>query len=193
MSSQANSAAPLLQASGLEISFGGVKAADGVNLTVHEGEFVAIIGPNGSGKTTFLNICTGYLKPSRGQVFLAGRDITQLPPRSIARQGIARAFQIPQLFTDHSLIDNLMLSIAARHGIWQALSPLDRPEYRAEAMEILELLGLAAHADTLTGTLPEGLRKLVHPEDSERLARYHSARTAGEDQRCTITVKAPGQ
>ncbi|MCB1404282.1 MAG: ATP-binding cassette domain-containing protein, partial [Rhodobacteraceae bacterium] len=109
MSSQATSAAPLLQASGLEISFGGVKAADGVNLTVHEGEFVAIIGPNGSGKTTFLNICTGYLKPSRGQVFLAGRDITQLPPRSIARQGIARAFQIPQLFTDHSLIDNLML------------------------------------------------------------------------------------
>lgn len=161
MSTVTSSATPLLRASGLEISFGGVKAADGVNLTVHEGEFVAIIGPNGSGKTTFLNICTGYLKPAKGQVFLAGRDITQLPPRSIARQGIARAFQIPQLFTDHSLVDNLMLSIAARHGIWQAFQPLDRPDYRAEAMEILDLLGLSAHADTLTGTLPEGLRKLA--------------------------------
>ncbi len=152
---------PLLQASDLEIAFGGVRAADGVNLTVNAGEFVAIIGPNGSGKTTFLNICTGYLKPTRGSVRLDGRDITRLPPRTIARQGIARAFQIPQLFTDHSLIDNLMLSIAARRGIWQALKPLDRPAYRAEAMDLLELLGLAKHADALTGTLPEGLRKLA--------------------------------
>jgi branched-chain amino acid transport system ATP-binding protein len=152
---------PLLQASDLEIAFGGVRAADGVNLTVNAGEFVAIIGPNGSGKTTFLNICTGYLKPTRGTVRLEGRDITHLPPRTIARQGIARAFQIPQLFTDHTLIDNLMLSIAARRGIWQALRPLDRPEYRAEAMELLQLLGLEKSAGAMTGTLPEGLRKLA--------------------------------
>lgn len=153
--------APLLEARDLAIAFGGVRAADGVSLTVNAGEFVAIIGPNGSGKTTFLNICTGYLKPSAGTVRLEGRDITRLPPRTIARQGIARAFQIPQLFTDHSVIDNLMLSIAARRGIWQALRPLDDAETRAEALALLALLGLEDHADAITGTLPEGLRKLA--------------------------------
>lgn len=158
---QSNTPSALLEARDLEIAFGGVKAADGVSLTVNEGEFVAIIGPNGSGKTTFLNICTGYLKPTRGTVRLAGRDITRLQPRAIARQGIARAFQIPQLFTDHTLIDNLMLSIAARRGIWQALTPLDRPAYRDEAMDLLQLLGLEKHAHTLSGTLPEGQRKLA--------------------------------
>ena len=152
---------PLLEARDLEIAFGGVRAADGVSLTVNAGEFVAIIGPNGSGKTTFLNICTGYLKPTRGTVRLEGRDITRLPPRTIARQGIARAFQIPQLFTDHSVIDNLMLSIAARRGIWQALRPLDRPDIRAEALELLDLLGLSGQAEAIAGTLPEGLRKLA--------------------------------
>lgn len=152
---------PLLVAQDLAIAFGGIKAADGVSLTVHEGEFVAIIGPNGAGKTTFLNLCTGYLKPDRGTVHLAGREITRLPSRAIARHGIARAFQIPQLFTDHTLMDNLLLAIAARAGIWQGQRPLDRPAYRAEAFEILELLGLRDHAGTLASALPEGLRKLA--------------------------------
>lgn len=151
----------LLEARDLEISFGGIKAADGVSLTVNESEFVAIIGPNGSGKTTFLNICTGYLKPKRGSVHLHGRDITKLQPRAIARQGIARAFQIPQLFTEHTLIDNLLMSIAARRGIWQPLNPLDRPDYRAEAEELMQLLGLQDYAEAMAGTLPEGIRKLA--------------------------------
>ncbi|WP_324754089.1 ABC transporter ATP-binding protein [Roseovarius sp. Pro17] len=152
---------PLLEAKGLEVAFGGVRAADNVNLQIHKGEFVAIIGPNGSGKTTFLNLCTGYIRPVAGEVLLDGRSITSMAPRKIARQGIARAFQIPQLFTEHTVIENLMLSIAARRGIWQALAPLDRPDYRAEAMELLELLELADHAEVATGTLSEGLRKLA--------------------------------
>jgi len=155
------SARPLLRAEGLEISFGAIKAADGVDFSLAKGEFVAIIGPNGAGKTTFLNLVTGYLKPHRGEVWLDGRSITRMAPRRIARAGIARAFQIPQLFTDHSVIDNVMLAIAAREGIWQALRPLDRRLYRDEAMEVLELLGLADHAETITGTLPEGRRKLA--------------------------------
>ena len=152
---------PLLIARDLEVAFGGVKAADGVNLTINEGEFVAIIGPNGSGKTTFLNLCTGYVRPLAGEVILRDMPITSLPPRRIARQGIARAFQIPQLFTDQTVLENVMLAIAAHRGIWQALNPLDRPDYRAEAMELLDLLGLAEQAGTLAGTLPEGLRKLA--------------------------------
>lgn len=152
---------PLLDVKGLEISFGGVRAADNVNLEIQKGEFVAIIGPNGSGKTTFLNLCTGYLRPVAGTVLLNGRSITNVAPRKIARQGIARAFQIPQLFTEHTVIENLMLSIAARRGVWQAFAPLDRPDIRAEAMELLELLDLSGHAEVSTGTLPEGLRKLA--------------------------------
>mgnify|MGYP005849471641 CR=1 FL=1 len=153
--------APLLRAEGLEIAFAGVKAADGVDLSIHEGEFLAIIGPNGSGKTTFLNICTGYLRPARGEVYLDGAPITGLSPRRIARRGIARAFQIPQLFVDQTLLDNVMLSVAARHGPFEALRPLARATYRSEAMELLDLFGLAAQAGQVTGTLPEGLRKLA--------------------------------
>jgi len=152
---------PLLKAEGLEVAFDGVKAADGVNLEINEGEFLAIIGANGSGKTTFLNLCTGYIRPNAGDVYLDGRPITQMGPRRIARQGIARTFQIPQLFTDQSLIANVMLSIAARRGVWDALISLDRQAYRDEALELLELLGLEQHAQSVTGTLPEGLRKLA--------------------------------
>ncbi|GGA59227.1 ABC transporter ATP-binding protein [Nitratireductor aestuarii] len=152
---------PLLKAENLEISFHGVKAADGVNLEINEGEFLAIIGPNGAGKTTLLNLCTGYLKPSAGHVYLDGKQITHLSPRQIAKRGIARAFQIPQLFTDHRVIDNVMLSNAARLNLWQMLSPLDRPRYRDEAMELLRMFNLADHANDLASTLPEGRRKLL--------------------------------
>jgi branched-chain amino acid transport system ATP-binding protein len=152
---------PLLKAENLEISFHGVKAADGVNLEINEGEFLAIIGPNGSGKTTLLNLCTGYLKPTAGEVYLDGKPITRLAPRAIAKRGIARAFQIPQLFADHTVIENVMLSIAARLNFWQMLTPLDRPRYRDEAMELLQMFNLEGHADDIASTLPEGRRKLL--------------------------------
>ena len=152
---------PLLEARDLHVAFAGVTAADGINLTIHEGEFLAIIGPNGSGKTTFLNLCTGYVRPLGGEVFLDGRPITRLAPRAIARRGIARAFQIPQLFTEQSLIDNLMLSIAARRGIFDGWRPLARREHRDEALDLLALFGLTPQAHALASTLPEGLRKLA--------------------------------
>ncbi len=151
----------LLSVRGIEVSFAGVKAADNVTLSINRGDFTAIIGANGSGKTTFLNICTGYVKPQAGAVYLEGRDITALPPRDIAQQGIARSFQIPQLFTDQTVRENLMLSIAAREGIFQGFTPLDRREYREEADVFLALVGLESVADSLAGTLPEGKRKLA--------------------------------
>ncbi len=151
----------LLEAKNLHITFGAVKAANGVNLHIDEGEFLAIIGPNGSGKTTFLNLCTGYIRPSEGEVTLDGKPITRLPPRIIARKGIARAFQIPQLFLDQTVLANLMLAIASREGIWQAGKALDRPAYRDEAKALLAMFNLADCAPTLASTLPEGRRKLV--------------------------------
>ena len=151
----------LLEAKNLHITFGAVKAANGVNLHIDEGEFLAIIGPNGSGKTTFLNLCTGYIRPSEGEVTLAGKPITRLPPRTIARKGIARAFQIPQLFLDQTVLTNLMLAVASREGVWQAVRALDRPAYRNEAMTLLAMFNLADCATALASTLPEGRRKLV--------------------------------
>jgi branched-chain amino acid transport system ATP-binding protein len=152
---------PILSVRDLHVNFGGVKPADGVELDIHAGEIVAIIGPNGSGKTTFINLCTGYVNPARGSVLFDGQPITNLPPRKIARRGIARAFQIPQLFTGHSLLENVMLAVAAQSDIWQPMGPLDRKVYREAALRILDLLALNDAADQQIAMLPEGLRKLA--------------------------------
>ena len=152
---------PLLQAKDLRVAFYGVKAADGVNLEIREGEFLAIIGPNGSGKTTFLNLCTGYLRPSSGEVYLDGEPITAMAPRTIARRGIARAFQIPQLFLDQTVRDNLMIAVAAKRGIWVPFKALGAEGRRQEAEELLALVGLDREAGQLAGALPEGRRKLL--------------------------------
>lgn len=152
---------PLLKARDLHLSFGGVKAADGVDLDIHREEFLAIIGSNGSGKTTFLNMCTGYLRPDHGEVHFDGRPITRLTPRAITRLGIARAFQLPQLFTSQNLISNVLLAVAARRGFWGGLKPLDRKEYREEAEVILELVGLSDVKDQNSAELAEGVRKLA--------------------------------
>ncbi|RNC97035.1 MAG: ABC transporter ATP-binding protein [Oricola sp.] len=151
----------LLSATDIHVAFAGVKAADGVSLSIDNEEFVAIIGPNGSGKTTFLNICTGYIKPQKGEVRLAGQPITGLAPRRIARQGIARAFQIPQLFAEHTLVENVCLAIASRQGLWGRLRPLLRSHYVDEAMELLGLLGLKDHAHRPASEMPEGVKKLA--------------------------------
>ena len=152
---------PLLRARGLTISFGGIVAASGIDLDVNEGESLAIIGPNGAGKTTFLNICTGYLRPASGSVRFLGAEITGASPRKITRLGIARAFQIPQLFTAHTVLDNLLIAAASRQlrrNPFQRLG--DIPE-RAEMLDLLRLVGCADIAGRLAGTLPEGARKLV--------------------------------
>ncbi len=151
----------LLEARGLALAFGGVRAADGVDLDVATGEILAIIGPNGAGKTTFLNMVTGYLRPQAGSIRFAGREITGAPPRRIVRLGIARSFQIPQLFTEHSVLENVALHLAAREGFWAPFRPLLAEPRRVRAMGILEGLGLAALARVRADQLDEGARKLV--------------------------------
>ncbi len=151
---------PLLEAQDLHIRFGGVVAAAGISLEVFPGEFLAIIGPNGAGKTTFLNLCTGYLRPDRGRVFFKDREITHLSPRAITRLGIARAFQIPQLFAEGSVLDNMLLALAARQGFWTR-APLQNPKREVQAQGILALLNLAEHAQLKIEEIPEGVRKLL--------------------------------
>ena len=108
----------LLSAKGLKLAFGGVKAADGIDLDVRNGEFLAIIGPNGAGKTTFINMVTGYLTPQAGEIHYDGQPLLGLAPRRLVRLGIARSFQLPQLFLEHTVAENVALAIAAREGLW---------------------------------------------------------------------------
>ncbi len=157
----AAAAAPLLSARGLRLAFGGVKAADGIDLDVMPGEFLAIIGPNGAGKTTFINMATGYLRPQAGAIEYDGQPILGLAPRAIVRRGIGRSFQLPQLFTEHTVLENAALAIAARAGIWSPLAPLLRPGYRGEAMGLLARFGLEGVADARADALNEGARKLA--------------------------------
>ena len=159
----APSAAPtaLLSTRGLSLSFGGVVAADGIDFDLMPGERLAVVGQNGAGKTTFINICTGYLKPASGQVFFAGTDVTGQSPRQITRRGVGRSFQMPQVFTEHTVRQCLMLAASAvqqRRGLWL---PLDRAVDVHEVDATLELLQLQDRAGDLAGALPEGQRKLL--------------------------------
>jgi len=151
----------LLSARGLRLAFGGVKAADGIDLDVMEGEFLAIIGPNGAGKTTFINMSTGYLKPQAGEITYRGQKLLGMSPRKIVGLGIARSFQLPQLFTEHTVLENVALAIASRDGIWVPFAPLLRHAVRAEAEEVLARFGLSALAERRGDALNEGARKLT--------------------------------
>jgi len=153
--------ASILRTVDLTKSFGMVTAADRINVEIHAGELVGIVGANGSGKTTFLNLITGYLTPEDGRIFLMGEDRTGLPPRVITRLGIARSFQIPQLYTNLSVLDSILLSLAAQAkgaGLWR---PLYRPPWMDEGMETLKRFGLEAYAQRAVSELPEGGRKLL--------------------------------
>ena len=151
----------LLSAKGIKISFGGVVAADGIDLDVHESENLAIIGPNGAGKTTFLNVSTGYLKPQAGKVSFLGRDITAQLPRAITRLGIARAFQIPQLFLDQTVIENMLMAAASLRGRPSGFKALSSLPDGDEMERLLDLVGVKPYAARKARELPEGQRKLV--------------------------------
>jgi branched-chain amino acid transport system permease protein len=127
-----------LQAVDVKRSFGGLKALDGVSLSVAPGEILGLIGPNGSGKTTMLNIIGGYYHPSEGAVLLDGEDISKLHPSEIARRGIARTFQTPKTFTGMSIDEHIELAVK-----WQLTTDHDRvAACRAAAIKLLEYGGL---------------------------------------------------
>ncbi len=154
--------APVLEVEGLSHRFGQVVVADNIHVAIYPGEHVGIVGPNGAGKTTFVNTITGYIKPQAGTIRYMGEVITGLAPRRITRLGIARSFQIPQIYTSLSVTDNVMIALASRDGssldFWH---PLRRALWRTEAVEILTQFGLEAYVDQPVSVLPEGGRKLL--------------------------------
>ncbi|MBJ3774855.1 ABC transporter ATP-binding protein [Acuticoccus mangrovi] len=155
-------AAPVLECRGVAKSFGGFAAANAIDLAVSEGEVVGVIGSNGAGKTTLLNIVSGHLKPTKGKVFFRGEDVTGVPSRTLARKGIARSFQVPQLFPTLSALENMMLALslvaAPRKSI---LSRFDDADLATAARDALDHYGIADCADSLVSELPQGVRKLL--------------------------------
>ncbi len=154
--------APVLETSDLHKSFGAVIAAADINIRVEEREVVGVIGANGAGKTTFINMVTGYLKPTTGRILYMGRDITKLMPREITRLGICRSFQIPQLFVELSVRENLLLALGVATAVgWNLWGPLRNSVANDTAVRILERYGIAQYAEQQAGLLPQGVRKLL--------------------------------
>lgn len=139
----------LIHAKGLRKQFGAIVAARDITVDIHAQTVTGLIGTNGAGKTTFVNMLTGYLKPDEGTIHFSGADITGRPPREITQLGIARSFQIPQLFT----------SLSARENIEIALGIAKQPLGRVD--DILDQFGLTQFGEAIAGTLPEGVRKLL--------------------------------
>lgn len=158
----------LLEADGVCKYFGGLKAVDGVDMSIHKGDVFGIIGPNGAGKTTFFNVCTGIYAPTKGSIRLNGEIISGLQSEIIARKGMARTFQNIQLFRFMSVLENVQIGchINTRTNMFNAILH-DRTYKKDEAyiaersMAILEKIGLADHAHTLAGNLPYGYQRKV--------------------------------
>lgn len=150
-----------IDAVGVQKRFGAVVAADGIDFCVPVGQRVGLIGSNGAGKTTFVNMLTGYLRPDDGRILLHGENIVGLPPREIARRGIARSFQVPQLFGELSVTDNLLAAIASQSGQLSPWRPGKSAAAQARTEALLQRFELLAHADRRVGELPGGVRKLL--------------------------------
>jgi branched-chain amino acid transport system ATP-binding protein len=154
---------PVLETKGLEKTFGGIVATDDVSLTVEKGARHALIGPNGAGKTTIINLLTGVLRPTAGRILLEGRDITDLEPHRRVGLGIARTFQINQLFADLTPLETIGLAVSERMELgsqWWRLTG-SKGIVIEESVDILRRFNLADVMDERTATLPYGKQRLL--------------------------------
>jgi branched-chain amino acid transport system ATP-binding protein len=159
---------PLLEINGLTVSFGGLVAVDGLDLSVNTGEIVGLIGPNGAGKTTVFNCISRFYEPHRGTIRFKDRDISHARSHEIIRFGIARTFQNVELCRSMTTLENLLVGqhVVMRGGVVRGGLRLpgvaaDEARATARADEMLELLGLVGHRDRVVSTLPFNLQKLV--------------------------------
>jgi len=154
---------PLLETQELTKYFGDTHAVDRVNFRVDQGELLALIGSNGAGKTTLVNLISGLFRADAGRIVFQGTDVTQQSVHQRIAEGIARSFQLVNLFDQLTTLDNVALSIFSREGKTRHLFALaDRDAaVRREAMEVLREFGLEAKAGMVAGGLSQGERKLL--------------------------------
>lgn len=158
----------ILEIKGLAKNFDGLKAVDGVDMTVEDGEIHGLIGPNGSGKSTVFNLVSGVYQPDAGQVIFDGKDITKWQPHDIAAAGISRTFQLLRMFTEMTVLENLMIGhhCHVKYGVLAGVFSVGRvareeKEIRDEMMEILSFIGLADFADVPATEMSIGQRRLL--------------------------------
>jgi len=152
----------LLEIRDLTKHFFRLSALSRVSLSVEPGELLGLIGPNGSGKTTLFNCVTGVLRPSAGHVFFRGEDITGRSADVVYRRGIARTFQLIQLFPEMTVLDNMLVSGQEKTGrLFSRLLRREGAEATARALALLEFLGIAGLRDNLASNLSYGQQKLL--------------------------------
>jgi branched-chain amino acid transport system ATP-binding protein len=145
-------AAPLLETRQLNVRFGGVHATRDVNFSLAESELRCVIGPNGAGKSTFFKLLTGQVKPTSGQIFFRGKDISRMQPHEPGRLGIGIKTQVPSLFNGLTVWDNVWLSARRTHS--------DKEAHRI-TLETLERVGMLAQKNSVAGVLAHGQRQWV--------------------------------
>lgn len=152
----------VLETRQLTRTFGAVVAANSLNVTIQRGEIVGVIGSNGAGKTTFINMVTGYLPATSGDILYEGSSVLGMKPRQITRLGLARSFQVAQLFPQLTVLDNVLMALAAAHEAQPSmLRHFQTAEAVREARRILQAFGVAHYADSEASAVPQGVRKLV--------------------------------
>jgi branched-chain amino acid transport system ATP-binding protein len=160
--------APLLEVQGLAKEFGGLAAVRGVDFAVEAGQIKAMIGPNGAGKTTILNLINGLLPPTRGRIFFGGEILPVCRPHAVASRGIARTFQIVQLFGEMTALENVLVGCHRRGRAGWARCALrtramrdEERRLRERALELLDVVGLSGRADVPAAALSYGEQRLV--------------------------------
>ena len=150
----------LLAAEGVNKSFSGFQAIRELSFYVDEGELRTVIGPNGAGKTTFLDLITGRSKPDTGRItFDDSHDLTKLSADQIYRLGIGRKFQTPTVYGDHTVFDNLLLSLEGKRGVWTTLFGRITPAQKERIGDILQTVHLGECAERLAGSLAHGQKQ----------------------------------
>jgi len=150
----------ILEAEGVNKTFSGFKAISNLNFYMDKGELRTVIGPNGAGKTTFLDLITGRSKPDTGTIrFEEKTELTTLNEYQIYRYGIGRKFQTPTVYIDHTVFENLVLSLEGSRGVFNALFARVSPEQRDRIFDILKVINLADKAEWKAGVLAHGQKQ----------------------------------
>lgn len=156
----------LINVENMGIQFGGLKAVQGVNMYLNQGELVGLIGPNGAGKTTSFNMLTGVYTPTEGTITFDGKKLNGLAPFQVTQKGISRTFQNIRLFKELSVLDNVKVAnhSLAKHSMWSSIFRLPNhfkgeAEMELQSIEFLKIFGLDAYKDELAKNLPYGMQR----------------------------------
>src|SRR5262245_43843509 len=153
----------LLETRNVSKNYGVFRALEDVNISVHENELVSVVGPNGAGKTTLVNLLTGLLSPTSGEVLFMGKNIAGVGPVALADQGMARAFQLIQIFPKLTVAETIAAAVVSRQKKrWRLLSRLSEDsEIHERVGKVAEIFGLSNRLDTLAAALSQGEKKLL--------------------------------